>query len=158
MESPNQEYLRRGNKIQAFVIHKTEGCFKSAVDWCCNPKSQVSYHYIIDFNGDDVCLVMPENTAWHAGLLVNPQRFVEKLGKNPNLTTIGIALAGMAGSNPTQKQIAKCAELISILALYYSIPLDKTTVITHNSIRADKLCPGVYVDIGVILYLTKLPL
>jgi len=48
MISPNQEYLRRGNKIQAFVIHMTEGSFKSAVEWCTNIKSQVSYHFIIN--------------------------------------------------------------------------------------------------------------
>ena len=158
MVTPNQEYLRRGSKIRAFVIHKTGGSFKSAVDWCTNPKSQVSYHYVIDFNGDDVCLVMPENTAWHAGLRVGSEVFTNYLGKNPNFTTIGIALAGFAITAPTQKQIAKCANLINTLATYYNIPLDKNTVITHNSIRSDKLCPGIYIDIGVILYLAKLPL
>ena len=157
MVSPNQEYLRRGNSIKAFVIHKTEGSFKSAVKWCTDPKAQVSYHFIIDFNGDDICLVMPENTAWHAGLVRNPQKFVEYLGKNPNLTTIGIAMAGYASEPPTASQIAKCAKLINTLAIYYKIELDKKTVIAHNSINAGKTCPGPFVSIDTLLYLSRLP-
>jgi len=155
MESPNQEYLRRGNKIAGFVIHKTEGSFKSAVDWCTNPISQVSYHFIIDRNGDNICLVMPENTAWHAGLIRNPTAEIVKNGSNPNLYTIGIALAGLASEKPTLKQITKCAELLNYLANYYEIPLDKNTVIPHNSIRADKLCPGPYVSTEVLIYLSN---
>ena len=155
--SPNQEYLRRGNKIAGFVIHKTEGSFKSGIDWCMNQKSQVSYHFIIDTNGDDICLVMPENTAWHAGLIRDPQTELIKLGSNPNLYTIGIALAGFASEPPTASQVAKCAKLINVLSCNYGIVLDKKTVLHHHSIRADKICPGPYVSIDSILYLAKLP-
>lgn len=157
MLSPNQEYLRRGNQILGFVIHKPEGSFKSAVDWCTNPKSQVSYHFIIDKDGTDVCLVMPENTAWHAGLRKNSKDYTARLGANPNLTTIGIALAGFASEQPTQKQIAKCANLINTLAIYYNISLDRNCIIPHTDIRADKICPGPYIDINTLLYLSKLP-
>jgi N-acetyl-anhydromuramyl-L-alanine amidase AmpD len=155
--SPNQEYLRRGQKIQGFVIHKTEGSFKSAVDWCNNSKSQVSYHFIIDMDGTDICLVMPENTAWHAGGVKRPTADILKYGSNPNLYTVGIALAGYASEPPTAYQIMKCAKLIHTLAMYYNIKLDKKTVITHNSIRADKICPGPHVSIDSILYLSQLP-
>ena len=157
MISPNQEYLRRGNKIAGFVIHMTEGSFKSGVEWCLNSESQVSYHFIIDTDGSDVCLVMPENTAWHAGLVKKGTADLLKHGTNPNLYTIGIALAGYASEPPTASQIAKCAKLINTLATYYFIKLDKKTVITHNSIRADKICPGPYVSIDSILYLANLP-
>lgn len=157
MVSPNQEYLRRGQKIQGFIIHMTEGSFKSGVDWCTNPKSQVSYHFIIDKNGDDVCLVMPENTAWHAGLVRDPQTELIKHGSNPNLYTIGIALAGFAHIGPTLAQIAKCAKLINTLAVYYNIKLDKNTVVPHTAIRQDKTCPGPHVSIDSLLYLSRLP-
>ncbi len=157
MISPNQEYLRRGNSIKGFVIHRTEGSFESAVNWCTNPKSEVSYHYIIKENGDDICLVMPENTAWHAGLIRDPQTELIKAGPNPNLYTIGIALSGFASEPPTALQIAKCARLINFLSTYYSIPLDKNSVVTHNSIRADKICPGPYVNVSSIIYLAGLP-
>lgn len=157
MLSPNQEYLRRGNKILGFVIHMTEGSFQSAVDWCTNPKSQVSYHFIIDKNGDDMTLVLPENTAWHAGLRKDSAEYTKVLGVNPNLTTIGIAMAGFAEIGPTQQQISKCAKLINILAIYYNITLDKKSIIPHHDIRADKICPGIHVDLNSLLYLSKLP-
>jgi N-acetyl-anhydromuramyl-L-alanine amidase AmpD len=157
MLSPNQEYLRRGNKIQGFVIHMTEGSFQSGIDWCTNPKSQVSYHFIIDQNGDDICLVMPENTAWHAGLIKDPQTDFIKHGSNPNLYSIGIAMAGFASAGPTARQIAKCAKLLNVLSVYYEIPLDKNTVIPHNLIRTDKICPGLKVSIDTLVYLGSLP-
>jgi N-acetyl-anhydromuramyl-L-alanine amidase AmpD len=157
MITPNQEYLRRGNKIRGFVIHMTEGNFKSVIKYCENPKSQVSYHFIIDTNGDDICLVMPENTAWHAGLIRDPQTELIKAGSNPNLYTIGLAMAGFASQGPTQAQIAKCAKLINTLSCYYGITLDKNTVVPHNSIRRDKTCPGPHVSIDSLLYLSRLP-
>jgi N-acetyl-anhydromuramyl-L-alanine amidase AmpD len=73
------------------------------------------------------------------------------------LYTIGIAFAGLASQKPTQAQIAKCAKLISTLANYYNIPIDKKTVVPHNSIRADKICPGLYVSIDSLIYLANMP-
>lgn len=157
MLSPNQEYLRKGNKIQAFIIHMTEGSFQSGVNWCNDPKSTVSYHFIIDTNGDDITLVMPENTAWHAGLRVESDPITNSLGTNPNLTTIGIAMAGFASKGPTLAQVVKCAKLMNTLAIYYNIPIDKKSVIAHHSIRADKICPGPYVSIDSLIYLARLP-
>jgi N-acetyl-anhydromuramyl-L-alanine amidase AmpD len=154
--SENCEYLRRGNKILAFVIHMTEGSFESALNWCNDPKSQVSYHFIINENGIDNCLVIPENTAWHAGLRVKSKKYTNFLGLNPNFTTIGIALAGYAEKGPTLKQMVKCAELIKYLSNYYNIKLDRTTIIPHNDIRADKICPGEKVEINPLLYLASL--
>lgn len=155
--TPNQEYLRRGNAIAGFVIHMTEGSFKSAVEWCSNPKSTASYHFIIDRDGKDICMVMPENTAWHAGLIRNPTAEIVKNGPNPNFYTIGIAFAGFASEGPTASQITHCARLLNTLATYYNIKLDKKTVVPHNAIRSDKICPGPYVGIDSLVYLAKLP-
>lgn len=157
MISPNQEYLRRGNKIAGFVIHMTEGSFQSGVDWCTNPISQVSYHIIIAPDGSDITLVMPENTAWHAGLIKDPTTDFVKHGPNPNLYSIGLAMAGFTSQGPTQAQIAKCAKLINKLATYYNINIDKNTVIPHNAIRHDKICPGPFVSIDSLIYLSRLP-
>ncbi len=153
----NQVYLREGHKIEGFVIHMTEGSFQSGIDWCMNPASKASYHFIIDTNGDDICLVMPENTAWHAGLIRDPQTDFVKHGTNPNLYSIGIAMAGFASKGPTQAQIAKCAKLLNTLSCYYSVILDKNTVIPHTAIRHDKICPGPHVSIDSLLYLSRLP-
>jgi N-acetyl-anhydromuramyl-L-alanine amidase AmpD len=100
---------------------------------------------------------MPENTAWHAGLIKNSTADIIKYGSNPNLYTIGIALAGFADEGPTMQQIFACAKLLQTLAVNYNIPLDKNTVIPHHSIRADKVCPGIHVEFDPLLYLSKLP-
>jgi len=155
--SPNQEYLRRGNAIEGFIIHMTEGDFKSAIEWCSNPNSQVSYHFIIDRNGENICLVMPENTAWHAGKRVNSAEYTKFLGSNPNLTTVGIAFAGFASIGPTPDQITKCAKLINTISTYYGIKLDKNRIIPHHDIRADKICPGLNVNLSTVYYLAGLP-
>jgi N-acetyl-anhydromuramyl-L-alanine amidase AmpD len=136
----------------------TEGSFKSAVEWCSNPNAQVSYHFIIDRNGDDICLVMPENTAWHAGRRVNSAEYTKFLGLNPNLTTVGIAFAGFANKGPTREQIAKGAKLINTISTYYGIKLDKSTIIPHHDIRSDKICPGLHVDLLALGYMARLPL
>jgi len=154
--SPNCEYLRRGNKIQAFIIHMSEGSFESSKKWLLDYNSQVSYHFLIDTNGDDICLVMPENTAWHAGLRVNSKKYTEFLGSNPNLTSIGIGLAGYASTGPTAPQIAKCAKLINFLSAYYGVPIDKNHIIPHHDIRTDKICPGLYVSIDSLVYLANM--
>jgi len=157
MVSPNQEYLRRGFKPEIIVIHRTEGSFQSAINWCSDPKTQVSYHFIISETGEVVCLVMPENIAWHAGLVRNPTAELIKKDTNPNLYSIGIALSGFASFPPSLAQITATASLIRTMCNYYDIPLDKKHVITHNSIRADKICPGPYVDLSSVLYLAGLP-
>lgn len=157
MLSPNQEYGRRGHRIEGFIIHKSEGTLKSALDWMSRAESQVSYHSIIDLDGTDYTLVMPENTAWHAGIVKNGTAPILKYGANPNLYTIGIALAGYASEKPTQEQIAKLAKLLNTFGTYYNITLDKSTIVPHNAIRSDKLCPGHYIDFDVLSYLANLP-
>ena len=156
MISPNQEKGRRGEKIQGFVIHITDGSYESAISWIMDPKSQVSYHFVISKTGSMTCLVLPDNTAWHAGLIKNPTAEIIKPGSNPNLYTIGIALAGLSTEKPSIEQITSVSKIIKMLATYYNIPLDKKTIITHNSIRSDKFCPGQFVSIEAILYLSNL--
>ena len=157
MISPNQETGRRGNKIKGFVIHITDGSYQSAIDWAMDPKSQISYHFIISKTGQKTCLVLPDNTAWHAGKIKDPTAEIITPNTNPNLYTVGIALAGLPSEKPTIHQIVSTAELLRMLADYYNLPLDKKTVITHNSIRSDKICPGPFVGIDYLLYLANLP-
>ncbi len=157
MITPNQEYGRRGQTIRGFVIHRPEGSFESAESWIMSPKSQVSYHDMIDTDGTITNFVMPKNTAWHAGLVKDGTADILKYGPNPNFYTIGISLAGFAKDEPTQAQITACAKLISTYAENFNIQLDNNTIIPHHDIRADKLCPGVNVSIQTILYLALLP-
>ena len=135
----------------------SEGDFSGGVEWCENPKSRVSYHYIIAPSGANYQLVDLENTAWHAGLIRDPQTDFVKHGPNPNLYSVGIAMAGFAIDGPNAKQISECARLLHEIAGKYGITLDKNTVIPHHAIRADKICPGLKVSIDTLIYLGSLP-
>ena len=52
---------------KGIIIHHTAGSYKGSVNWCLNPKSQVSYHCIVDTNGDRTTLALDNQRAWHAG-------------------------------------------------------------------------------------------
>jgi N-acetyl-anhydromuramyl-L-alanine amidase AmpD len=152
----NKEIGRRGQKVKAFIIHRTEGSFKGSLEWCKNTDAQVSYHYIINETGEVHELVDPENIAWHAGLMKNPQEVAKYLGPNANICSIGIALSGFSKDSPTIEQITACAILVRELAKKYKIKLDTNTILPHNAIRSDKICPGAKVSLGAILYLSNL--
>lgn len=72
-DSPNFGYGMVGkhgqNKPKEIVIHywgKKGQEFENVVNWLCNPKSQVSAHYVV-MDGKVACLVNCEDAAWHAG-------------------------------------------------------------------------------------------
>ena len=154
--SPNFELNRRGNKPEAFVLHVTEGNFLGALEWCKNPASQVSYHFIINKQGMITQLVETKDTAWHAGKMVTPTPYGELYGPNPNFKTIGIAYAGFAKDGPNLLQIVGIVELLKSLSVIHSIPLDRQHLIAHHDIRTDKICPGAKVNFDAILYMCSL--
>lgn len=50
------------------VVHYTAGGHIAGTkDWCCNPESKVSYHFLIGRDGTVVQMVSLEQWAWHAG-------------------------------------------------------------------------------------------
>ena len=146
LHTPNFEIGRAGHFPEAIVIHTSEGSQASTISWIMNPKSQVSYHYLIGQDGKIYELVNPDNTAWHAGKAQNSTWELLKKGINPNLYTLGIAFAGMAKDGPTFWQMIQGIYLIRELAFKYNITLDEKHVIPHNMIRTDKTCPGARVS------------
>ncbi|RLG70037.1 MAG: N-acetylmuramoyl-L-alanine amidase, partial [Candidatus Iainarchaeum archaeon] len=94
IKSPNFWKGRRGFKPEAIVIHITEGTASSTIDWFTRIESQVSSHYLIDRSGKVYQFVKEEDTAWHAGKVVQASWKLLKQGVNPNFYTIGIELEG----------------------------------------------------------------
>lgn len=66
--SPNHGERRNGRRPDMLILHYTgmpdEG---QALQWLCNPVSEVSAHYFIFENGHCLQLVPEERRAWHAG-------------------------------------------------------------------------------------------
>lgn len=66
--SPNFGERRGGLRPQLIVLHYTgmeSGA--AAENWLCDPRSQVSSHYLVHEDGTIVQLVDEEMRAWHAG-------------------------------------------------------------------------------------------
>src|SRR5580698_1341351 len=60
---------RNGQSVDVLVLHYTGmGTAQGAIDWLCDPKSQVSAHYVVDEQGQIYGLVGEDKRAWHAGV------------------------------------------------------------------------------------------
>ena len=118
----------RGNySIKYIVIHATAGKFKSAVDWLCDKKSQVSAHYLISLEGVVVQLVNDINNAWHSG------------NSKMNRESIGIELESYTGfTELTREQDCSLTRLIRTLMKRYNIPAENLKM--HREIKPT-VCP-----------------
>jgi N-acetyl-anhydromuramyl-L-alanine amidase AmpD len=63
--SPNKG---RALSPKGIVLHHTAGSYSGSVSWCLNPKSRVSYHAIVNLNGDMTILVPDNSQAWANGV------------------------------------------------------------------------------------------
>lgn len=147
---------KRGNeKIEAIVLHRTEGTIQSALDWLKRPESKASYHVLVDETGKVYEMVPDHFTAWHAGAVINPSWRKAKVRKNVNEYTIGIGISGKADEPMTLQQLLAVALLIKEKCEAHKIELDKNNIIPHYMIRSDKICPGPMVNIPALVYVAK---
>jgi N-acetyl-anhydromuramyl-L-alanine amidase AmpD len=151
----NRSIGRFGYKPEAIVVHIAEGYLEGAYSWFNNPVSQASSHYMIGKNGDIWQFVANENTAWHAGVVLNPSWNLLKPGVNPNFYTFGIEHEGFTGELWTIPMVEASAELIGTLCREYQIPLDRNHIIGHyqiNSVNRSN-CPGTGINIDNLINL-----
>lgn len=147
----NHEVGRKGHTVKGFVLHRTEGSFMSGMSWTHNPKSQVSYHFIIDLDGIVYNTVDIKDTAWANGLVKNGVWKGLEKGVNPNLTTVSIAMSGLAKDKPTRAQVLAVCELLGELSIELNVPLTVDSIVLHREIRSDKTCPGLVPDKKVFI-------
>lgn len=66
--SPNHGERRGGISPDTIILHYTGmASAKGAEDWLCDPRSQVSSHYLVYEDGSVVQMVPETARAWHAG-------------------------------------------------------------------------------------------
>lgn len=126
--------------IDTLVIHYT-GMMPTtrALDWLCDPVSQVSAHYLIDEDGTTWRMVAEEARAWHAG--VGAWRGWHDI----NSRSIGIELSNPGhdyGYRPfPEAQIAALTDLAQGILDRHPIPA--RNVVAHSDIApARKIDPG----------------
>ncbi|WP_232470160.1 MULTISPECIES: N-acetylmuramoyl-L-alanine amidase [Methylococcus] len=101
----------RGNKPLAVVIHGYSG-METAQVLFANPRSSESCHYLVAAGGRIHQHADEADTAYHAGLVINPAWVLYRRGFNPNLMTIGVATAVGPDENWSEEIYDATAELI----------------------------------------------
>ncbi len=133
-----------GMRPEAIVIHVIVGSLASADSWFNDPVASVSAHYGVGRGGAVHQYVKEEDTAFHAGIVVNPTAslVLSRPKVNPNFYTIGIEHEGQPDDDWTSEQGVASSALIANIAARWSIPIDSDHVIGHHTVRASKPCPG----------------
>jgi N-acetyl-anhydromuramyl-L-alanine amidase AmpD len=126
VQTPNISANREITPI-GIVLHHTDGSFNGSVQWCLNPESQVSYHCIVNTNGDRTILAGDNQRAFHAG------RSNFKGRVDCNSFMLGIAVSGNTYNRElTQDEIASISEWCVNKIKKFNMPLDLSTITTHG--------------------------
>ena len=81
------------------------------------------------------------DTAFHAGVVVNPTWPLMKPGVNPNFYTIGIEHEGRPDDVWPEAQLTASAGLIGEIVARWNIPVDALHLVRHHQIRASQDMP-----------------
>ncbi len=122
---------RSKKKIKIIIIHYTGMKNESsAIKKLCDPKSKVSSHYYIKYNGDILQLVPDLYEAWHAG--ISAWKSLNSINKY----SIGIEISNPGHqygySNYKKKQIHSLKKLLKFLVKKYNIK--PRSILGHSDI------------------------
>src|SRR5258708_4901619 len=81
-----------GFRPEAIVLHGGEGAAEEIRARFLDAGMATSAHYVVTKSGDIVQYVAEDDTAFHAGMAINPTWSLIKPNVNPNFYTIGIEL------------------------------------------------------------------
>ena len=129
-DSPNFGYpigTHNQNKPKQIVIHhwgSDDSTFSGVVNWLCNPKSEVSAHFVVEA-GRAACLVNWNDAGWHAG------------NKTVNMSSIGIECHPRCS-------YADMVEVAKVIAMLWE-DYGKLPLIGHKDVVATA-CPGRWYD------------
>lgn len=121
--------VSRGREIipEGIVLHHTGGSYSGAVAWCLNPRSQVSYHVIVNLDGKRTILASDNQRAWHSGV----SSFKGKSGCNNFM--LGISVSGDTNHRELTKEEIESVALLCVDKMkLWGFGLDDIT--THKEV------------------------
>jgi len=140
-----------GFRPEAIVIHIMDGSFSAGESVFLSVGTLKSAHYGVSKEGVIHQYVDENDTAFHAGVVVNPTWTLLKPRANPNFYTIGIEHEGRPDDAWPEAQLAASAGLIGEIVARWKITLDVLHLPGHHLIRANKTCPGNWLQIGQLI-------
>ena len=132
---------RRGFRPEAIVIHAYSSLDVAETLFADSTSAQ-SCHYVVDGDGHIYQYVDESDTAFHAGLVINPSWRLLHSGVNPNLYTLGVAGVTGTGMQWSDVLYDTLTELLQELCAQWSLPPDADHIVLHSEIRASKDCTG----------------
>lgn len=88
---------------KGIILHHSGGTFNGSVAWVLNPVSKVSYHCIVNENGDRTILASDDKICWHAGR-----------SSFKNVSSCNNYMLGIAVSGDTTKRLLTNEEVESV--------------------------------------------
>jgi N-acetylmuramoyl-L-alanine amidase len=140
-----------GFRPEAIVIHIMDGSFTAGEGEFLSDGTQKSAHYGISKEGVIHQYVDENDTAFHAGVVVNPTWQLIKPGINPNFYTIGIEHEGRPDDVWPEAQLGASAGLVGEIVARWNIPVDALHLVRHHQIRASKTCPGNWLQMDELI-------
>jgi N-acetylmuramoyl-L-alanine amidase len=138
--SPNHGERRDGQRPTMLILHYTGmASAGEALQWLCNPVSQVSAHYFVFEDGRVLQLVPEFRRAWHAGHSI----WNGETDLNSCSIGIEIANAGHPAGQPSYppEQVRSVIALSKDLVARWRIPAER--VLGHSDVAPGrKLDPG----------------
>jgi N-acetyl-anhydromuramyl-L-alanine amidase AmpD len=146
-----------GLRPEMIVLHRLGGTLRAAAARFSKAGAALSAHYAVGKQGEIHQYVAEADTAYHAGIVINPtaELVLGRPNVNPNFYSIGIEHEGLATESWPQLQLESSAALISEIASRWQIPLDVSHILRHIAIRASVNCPGPNCDITDLLARAK---
>jgi len=132
---PVEEYSWAGNSQEAIMLHTTLGNSYDGAEQTLKIR-HLSYHFIIDEDGEIFQLVDIGRSAWHAGVKSNPNLRARAFfgSDNPNRRSIGISFVRNRHPEITPAQRDAAVWLIKEIGKQTGVRYNRDNIFCHYEV------------------------